>query len=352
LSSETLDYPPPEVVPHHGLVPPARPARWGVGAAVAVLSPAALALVALGVHNLLRTRQKIPLNWLYSATGELHPYPVVLRAVLAASLLLAGIAWAWRPMRPWARHYAPLLAGLLGVFAAWDLATLKTGWLRMPFFPGPDMVLASLVEDRQLLMMCTWESLRLLLAGYALGVAAGLVSGVLIGWFPRVRYWGMPALKLVGPVPATALIAVAMTFFASAFLSGAVLIAYAVWFPVTMLTASGIANVRLSYLDVARTLGAGRAYLIFRVALPSALPNVFLGMFMGLTASFLTLIVAEAVGVKAGLGWYVGWQQGYIDYTKVYAALLIMSVFFSTLMTLLFKLRDQLLKWQKGVIRW
>ena len=48
-----------------------------------------------------------------------------------------------------------------------------------------------------------------------------------------------------------------------------------------MLTSSGIANVRLSYLDVARTLGAGRWYLIFRVAIPSALPNIFIGLFMG-----------------------------------------------------------------------
>ena len=42
------------------------------------------------------------------------------------------------------------------------------------------------------------------------------------------------------------------------------LIALAVWFPVTMLTASGISNTRASYLDVARTLGASRNFLIFR----------------------------------------------------------------------------------------
>ena len=56
----------------------------------------------------------------------------------------------------------------------------------------------------------------------------------------------------------------------------------AVWFPVTMLTSSGIANVPVSYLDVARTLGAGRRYLIFRVAIPAAMPSIFLGLFMGL----------------------------------------------------------------------
>ena len=56
------------------------------------------------------------------------------------------------------------------------------------------------------------------------------------------------------------------------------IIALAVWFPVTMLTASGISNTRASYLDVARTLGAGRAYLIFRVAIPAAMPNIFIGV--------------------------------------------------------------------------
>jgi NitT/TauT family transport system permease protein len=60
-----------------------------------------------------------------------------------------------------------------------------------------------------------------------------------------------------------------------------------------MLTASGISNTRASYLDVARTLGAGRGYLIFRVAVPAALPNIFIGLFMGLGASFLTLVVAK-----------------------------------------------------------
>src|SRR5207247_5678319 len=112
------------------------------------------------------------------------------------------------------------------------------------------------------------------------------------------------------------------------------LIGFAVWFPVTMLTASGIANVRLSYLDVARTLGAGRLYLIFRVAIPSALPNIFIGLFMGLGASFLTLIAAETLGVKAGLGWYLGMRKGASEYAKVYADLIVLALFFSTLLTI------------------
>ncbi len=318
----------------------------------AVLSPVAVAIAALALHGLLPDLQPPPLTGQVTAPFWQRPYPVFAVSLITLALLVGGFQVVWRPLRPWARHNLPLWAGALGLFILWDLFTLKLNWLKLPYFPGPDQVLARLVEDRAVLLESAWHSLWLLLTGYLFGVCAGLISGIMIGWFPRVRYWGMPFLKVVGPIPATALIPLVMTMWSDSFLSGSALIGFAVWFPVTMLTASGIANVRLSYLDVARTLGAGRLYLIFRVAVPSALPNIFVGLFMGLGASFLTLIVAEGVGVKAGLGWYLRSQQGSMEYGNMYAALIIMAVFFSTIMTLLFKARDWVLAWQKGVIRW
>ena len=322
---------------------PPRVEATRTGHAAAVLAPAVAASAALLVHILVPNRQPGP------ATG---PYPILLGALLALALVLAASQWAWHRLRPWARHHAPLLAGAIGWLAAWDLVTLKLAWMPLPYFPGPDMVLRGMIDDRVILLDSAYQSFKLLMAGYGAGVAAGLVSGVLIGWFRGVRYWGMPALKAVGPIPATAYVPLAMTLFSDAFVSGAALIAMAVWFPVTMLTSSGIANVPVSYLDVARTLGARRGYLIFRVAIPAATPSIFLGLFMGLGASFLTLIVAETVGVRSGLGWYLKWQQGYVEYAKVYAALILMAAFFSGLMTLLFTLRDRVLGWQKGMLRW
>jgi NitT/TauT family transport system permease protein len=250
------------------------------------------------------------------------------------------------------RQMGPIFAAALLALMGWELITSGFRWLPLPYFPSPAGVLQSLINDRALLFDSTWHSLILLLGGYALGVIAGLISGICIGWSSPVRYWGMPVLKVVGPIPATAWIPLAMVVSPSAVFSAAALIALAVWFPVTMLTASGISNTRASYLDVARTLGAGRGYLIFRVAIPAALPSIFIGLFMGLGASFLTLVVAETVGVKSGLGWYVSWAQGWAEYGKVFAALVIMAAFFSTIMTLLFKVRDHVLVWQKGVIKW
>ena len=300
-------------------------------------------LIAFGVH-LLFAKNAPPL--------ETHSYILLFWEILGVSIVLAIAQTFWAGLRQWMRHMWPIFTAAILLLGVWDAITLGFHLLPLPYFPGPAAVLRSLISDRALLLDSTWHSLVLLLSGYTLGVIVGLISGVCIGWSSSVRYWGMPLLKVVGPIPATAWIPFSMVVAPSAIVSAAGLIALTVWFPVTMLTASGVSNTRASYLDVARTLGAGRAYLIFRVAIPAAVPNIFIGLFMGLGASFLTLVAAESVGVKSGLGWYVSWAQGWAEYGKVFAALIIMAAFFSTIMTLLFKVRDRILVWQKGMIKW
>jgi NitT/TauT family transport system permease protein len=75
-------------------------------------------------------------------------------------------------------------------------------------------------------------------------------------------------------------------------------------------------------------------------------------MFMGLGASFTALIVAEMLGVKAGLGWYITWAQAWGEYARIFSTVIVFSIVFFSLISLLFKLRDHLLKWQKGSMKW
>jgi len=58
------------------------------------------------------------------------------------------------------------------------------------------------------------------------------------------------------------------------------------------------------------------------------------------------------LGVKAGLGWYLQWAQGWAAYANMYAALLLMALSCSGLVTLLFAVRNHMLSWQKGLVRW
>lgn len=107
-----------------------------------------------------------------------------------------------------------------------------------------------------------------------------------------------------------------------------------------------------SYFEVASTLGANHFWRVFKVGVPAAMPSIFLGLFNGICSSFVTLMTAEMIGAKYGMGWYVNWQKEMMCYANVYAGLIVIAVLFYLVITVLFKVRDKVLLWQKGVIKW
>ncbi|WP_051318544.1 ABC transporter permease [Cohnella thermotolerans] len=317
--------------------------RPSPAAVVVILLPAVLLTLSLALHELLPNKQPV----LRSAQ-----YGYLLIALLIAYALWAMAAFVSAGAFRRLRSQAPIAALVILIAGVWELLTLKLNALPLPYFPSPVKIADALIDDRRKLLVCTLYSLRLLVLGYLIGAFFGLVTGILMGWYKQFQYWINPFLRFVGPIPATAWIPVVLLVFPSSFTASVFLIALGTWFPVSVMTWSGIAGVSKSFFEVARTLGAGERYLVLRVALPAAFPLIFIGLFMGLGTSFVTLVVAEMLGVKAGLGFYITWAQGWAEYYKVYAALLIMAVLFSTVISLLFKLRDRVLIWQKGLIKW
>jgi NitT/TauT family transport system permease protein len=250
-------------------------------------------------------------------------------------------------------HYAGAWLVAIGlVFIVWQAVTAKLGLLPRPFFTAPQKVLAAFVDDWPRILLCVYYSLRLLVVGVAIGAVLGFAAGVAIGWSRQVHYWGHPLLRFIGPVPATAWLPVAVFVFPTSFSASVFLVALATGMPVAVLTWSGVTSVNSSYYDVARVLGANRRFLILKVAIPAAMPHVFVGLFMGLSFSFAILVVAEMLGVKAGLGWYLQWAQGWAAYGNMWAGLIVMAILCSSLISLLFWVRDHLLAWQKGLLRW
>jgi NitT/TauT family transport system permease protein len=285
-------------------------------------------------------------DWPY--TGDF----AVICAALAVALALAAFAGVRFAGFQRVQRLTPWLIALALFIGAWEAITAKFGLLPLPFFPPPQAILEVVIDDRALLGEGIFASFRLLATGYCLGAAAGFVTGVAIGWSRLAGYWIHPLLRFIGPLPATAWLPLAFFVFPSSFSASIFLIALATGFPVTVLTWSGVASVNSAYYDIARTLGASRRFLVLKVAIPAAMPHVFVGLFMGLGNSFAVLVVAEMLGVKAGLGWYLQWAQGWAAYANMYAALLIMAFLCSGLITVLFRLRDRLLSWQKGLVRW
>ena len=271
---------------------------------------------------------------------------------VSSVLTLAIFSEAWFGSMARMHRLAPWMLALAFLLGTWEAITAKLGLLPLPFFPPPQALLEVVIDDRVRLAEGVLASLRLLAEGYCVGAALGFAMGVAMGWSRAASYWIHPVLRLVGPLPATAWLPLAFFAFPSSHSASTFLIALAAGFPVTVLTWSGVTSVSSAYYDVARTLGANQSFLILKVTIPAAMPLAFVGLFMGLGNSFAVLVIAEMLGVKAGLGWYLQWAQGWAAYANMYAALLIMALIFSGLITLLFRLRDRLLAWQKGLVRW
>ena len=302
-------------------------------------------LIALAVHNL------IPNSSLHPVAKSSY-YNALLLILLGISGLFFILSFFLKKIRSSLEYKGPFLLGTAGLVIVINLITAKFALLPVIFFPSFDNILAVFIEQTALLGKCIWYSFRLLLLGVFWGVLIGFITGVLLGFSKKVYYWINPYIKLIGPIPATAWIPLVLTTFPTPFGASVFIIALAVWFPVQLMTSSGIQNTSKVYFEVGKTLGARTFFQVFRIAVPAALPNIFQGTFNGICAAFIALMTAEMFGAKYGIGWYISYQKAMMLYSGVYAGLLMIAVFCTVIITALFKVRQKLLSWQKGLIKW
>lgn len=281
-------------------------------------------------------------------------YVYVLAATIAA-YLCAGLFAAFKRRRGNKVYYeklrygAPRISALFLLLALYDYLTLKTGTLTQPFVPCMNFIINAFVSDYPMLIECTMHTLRLLMIGYVIGVSLGLVTGITCGYSRRVRYWVDPVIKFLGPIPTSTWIPVIMVIASSLFAGAVFIIALGSWFAVTVASLTGISNVDKDFFEAARTLGASKRQLVFRVAIPHAMPSILQGCTQAMSSSCVALMIAEMLGVKAGLGWYMTWQTGWASYDKVFAALFVICLIFTLVTKALEAVKHHVLRWQNGV---
>ena len=108
-------------------------------------------------------------------------------------------------------------------------------------------------------------------------------------------------------------------------------------------------NVDKEFFEAAKTLGANKRQLVFRVAIPHAMPSILQGCTQAMSSSCVALMIAEMLGVKAGLGWYMTWQSGWASYDKMFAALFVICFIFTIVTKGLERIKRYALRWQNGV---
>lgn len=244
--------------------------------------PLAGAVFALALQVFIKDNRRHP--------AALHPYYENLLLIFAAVLLVAFAAsFFWQNARNFLQKNGPVIAAGFILLSALNILTAKTAVLPVMLFPSFDSILSVFVESRALILKCVFHSIKLLFTGIFFGVLAGFLTGVGLGFSKRFNYWVNPFVKIIGPIPATAWIPISLVVFPGTFGASVFIIALSVWFPVLLLTSSGIQNVPNAYFEVGKTLGAGKFYQVFRIAIPAALPNIFQGLFFGICSSFIAL---------------------------------------------------------------
>lgn len=173
--------------------------------------------------------------------------------------------------------------------------------------PGPSKVVAGTGElaGSGLLWESIAISLRRVLQGWLLGAVIAIPLGLLAGLSQVARAALDPFIHFFRFVPALALTSLFILWFGIGEASKVNLIAYAVAFVVLVSTASGASSVNQDKIYGARTLGANRIDLFFKVALPATFPAIFIGLRLALANAFLVIVAAEAIAAQEGIGFLI-----------------------------------------------
>ena len=229
------------------------------------------------------------------------------------------------------------------------------------YTPSPIKVLAGWWEwifgsatEADLWYSGTWiyhlaDSSYRVLIGFVIAGVAGVVLGVLIGWFTLVSRLLDPFIQLLRPIPISAWVPFSIVFFGIQDTSAIFLIALGAFFPIVVNSAAGAQRVPKVLIRAALMLGTKPSKLLFRVVLPSALPSIFTGLRLGVGLAWVLVIVAEMLAVDAGLGSALWTAYEFIRMDLIVAAMVSIGImgFLSDLIIIF--TRDRALRWAKGI---
>ncbi|GHF53122.1 ABC transporter permease [Streptomyces morookaense] len=193
-----------------------------------------------------------------------------------------------------------------------------------------------------------WYTLQEALLGWVIGVAGGVVLGIVLG---RVRFMADvlgPYIKVLNALPRIVLAPIFLIWFglgpASKVASAVVL----VFFPVFFNAFQGAREVDRNLVANARILGAGHRQVTLQVVVPSATSWIFTSLHVSFGFALIGAIVGEYLGASKGIGLLVSVSQTSFNPAGVYAAMAILAVVALLAEGLLTFAEKRLFRWKPG----
>ena len=189
------------------------------------------------------------------------------------------------------------------VFAGWQVA-FQAGVLQLETLSHPTAIFQagwkSLIDGS--LMLATAQTVRVMLMGLLVGATCGLALGVLLGLFSRFERIVAPTMDALRPIPAVALLPLALLLFGFGDRFEAAIVAFGSFWPVLLMTISAVRGIDVRLLEVARLLEVPTGFRILRLVIPAALMRIFLGIRIGAGIALALAVTVEIAANPQGLG--------------------------------------------------
>lgn len=222
---------------------------------------------------------------------------------------------------------------VLAFIGVWYLLTDVLQLVNPLLMPSPVTVFKTFIRkltvknpDGGTLGEHTISSLKLVVSGYLLGIAVGTPLGVAMAWNKWVDRFVRPLFDLLRPVPPIGWIPLVMVLFGIGTFAKVFIIFFATLVPSTVNAYTGIRQVSETHLWVARTFGASRSQMLWKVAIPSAMPMLFTGLRVSLSTSWGTLVAAEMLAAQKGLGYMIQFNRMFLNSDIILVGMILIGV--------------------------
>ncbi|RSN91391.1 ABC transporter permease [Streptomyces sp. WAC 05379] len=254
------------------------------------------------------------------------------------------------------RHIALPVGSLLLFLVLWQLLAASGTWSET-LVPSPAKVWAAFVDvstthdgvrgyNGTTLVEHLGISLRRIALGAGIGIAAGVVFGLLMGTVGWVRSLFEPWITFLRTLPPLAYFSLLIIWLGINEEPKVTLLAVAAFPPVAVSTTAAVAAVPKSLIEAARALGASRWDVVRDVVVPSALPETLTGVRLAVGVAYSSLVAAELVNGLPGIGGMVKDAANYNNTPVVVVGIIAIGVSGLIIDGLLLRLERTVVPWR------
>jgi len=244
------------------------------------------------------------------------------------------------------KRAVPAVLFALALIGLWQLAA-EMKLINPIFFPSPGRTFGELYD--QVVSGRLWQPLGAtalrMLYGWALACVLGVVLGAAIGSSRAAREYLEPLLEFLRPLPASAIIPVAILFLGLSHAMSTAVIAFGSLWPVMLATVHGFESTEPQLVELCHTLEMPRGEVLRKVALPGALPDILSGVRVALAIALILAVVTEMQASLPGLGQNILLAQRSFRSPELYAGIVVLGL-------IGFAVNHGLLLAERRLLRW